>query len=354
MGVRYILSAPFGRRLANRLALHLVFQPSDQDFFPSMAMKASLILVLFALLLAPPPMGMGISHGEEHTPTVKRYPYDPEQNTVIGRSRGHTIVPGDTLLDLARRYELGYNEMELLYPRMDIWTPPPGRTIAIPTFWVLPSTRHEQLVINLAELRLYFFDKDTSTVQTYPIGIGDEGFETPLGTFFINEKRANPTWYIPASLQEKYGMAVMPPGPKNPLGEYIMKFSAGPYGIHGTIMPWGVGRLISHGCIRCYPEHIRLLYPQVSIGTKLEIIYEPLKLGWKNDQVFLEAHPDVYKRIPDYREYALEKLENFSKADLVDLEKFMMVVNLRNGVPTNITRFDARPAPARMTSLRED
>ena len=319
-----------------------------------MAPKAILLFVLLALVLVPPATGTPPSHAQDFTAEVKRYPYDLQHNTIIGSPRWHTIGPRDTLLDIARRFELGYNEIELLYPRMDIWTPPEGRTIAIPSFWILPPTRHEQLVINLAELRLYFFDKSTSTVQTYPLGIGVEGFETPLGTFFINEKRANPTWYIPASLQEKYGMTTMPPGPQNPLGEYIMKFSAGPYGIHGTHMPWGVGRLISHGCIRCYPEHIRLLYPQVSIGTKLEIIYEPVKLGWQDGQIFLEAHPDVYKMIPDYMEYAMEKLESFPMADLIDMEKFRMVVNLRNGVPTNITSFDPRPSPARMTSLRQE
>ena len=207
-----------------------------------------------------------------------------------------------------------------------------------PTFWVLPPSQHYQLVINIPELRIYFFDQRSSTVQTYPLGIGDEGWGSPLGTFHINEKRPNPSWYVPASLQETYGMAVMPPGPENPLGEFIMKFSAGAYGVHGTAMPWGVGRLVSHGCIRCYPEHIRILYPQVAIGTKIEIIYEPVKFGQKNGRIFVQAFPDVYKKIPDYAKYAFDKLAQYPLAKDVDQRKFMVATSLQNGVPTDVTR----------------
>jgi L,D-transpeptidase ErfK/SrfK len=222
---------------------------------------------------------------------------------------------------------------------MDAWVPPLDRKLLIPTFWVLPPTQHEQLVINIAEMRLYFFDKASGTVQTNPIGIGDEGWESPLGTWSIVEKRPNPSWYIPQSLQAKYGMSVMPPGPENPLGEYMMKFSAGAYGIHGTAMPWGVGRLVSHGCIRCYPEHIRILYPQVSIGSKLEIIYEPIKFGQRNGQIYVEVHPDVYRKLPDFEQYAIDKLNRYSLAEQVDLKRYQVAIKIQSGVPTNISRF---------------
>ncbi len=206
--------------------------------------------------------------GEEFTATVQRYEYRIPDLTVVGSPRWYNIKPKDTLLDMARRNGLGFNSVELLFPKMDAWIPPKGKRIFVPTFWVLPPSQHYQLVINIPELRLYFFDQRSSTVQTYPIGIGDEGWESPLGSFYVNEKRPNPCWYVPVSLQAKYGMAVMPPGPENPLGEFVMKFSAGAYGVHGTAMPWGVGRLVSHGCIRCYPEHIRILYPQVRYRNK--------------------------------------------------------------------------------------
>jgi len=275
---------------------------------------------------------------EEFTAAVQKYEYRIPDLTVVGSPRWYNIKAKDTLLDIARRSGLGYNSVELLFPKMDAWIPPRGKRIFLPTFWVLPPSQHYQLVINVPELRIYFFDQRSSTVQTYPIGIGDEGWESPLGTFYVNEKRPNPYWYIPASLQEKYGMAVMPPGPENPLGEFTMKFSAGAYGVHGTSMPWGVGRLVSHGCIRCYPEHIRILYPQVAIGTKLEIIYEPLKFGRKNGRIFVQAFPDVYKKIPDYAKYAFDKLAQYPLAKDVDQRKFMVAMSLQNGVPTDVTR----------------
>jgi L,D-transpeptidase ErfK/SrfK len=296
------------------------------------------ILFLFILLASCWLTTPCISQTEDFSASIKKYPYQLPDRTVIGASKWHKVKPKDTLLDIAREYGLGYNEVDLLYPRMDAWVPPDGKRITIPTFWVLPPTQHQQLVINVAELRLYYFEKASGTVQTNPIGIGDEGWETPLGTFHITEKRPNPTWYIPQSLQAKYGMAAMPPGPENPLGDFMMKFSAGAYGIHGTAMPWGVGRLVSHGCIRCYPEHIKILYPQVSIGTKLEIIYEPIKLGQRDGQIFVECHPDVYRKLPDYVQYATDKLNQYAQAKDIDQRKYMMAVRLQNGVPTNVTK----------------
>ncbi len=293
-----------------------------------------------------------LAHAEDNTYTaqVVKYPYNLETDTVVGAPRRHEVKPEESLLDIARAYGLGYNEMALLYPRMDPWLPPRQKHLIVPTTWVLPPTRLEELVINVPELRLYFFDKKSRTVQTYPIGIGDEGWETPLGVGYIAEKRPNPAWYIPESLQAKYGMKVMPPGPENPLGEYMMKLSLGPYGIHGTHMPWGVGRLVSHGCIRCYPEHIRILYPQVAVGTRLEIIYEPVKLGVKNGRVYVEAHPDVYGKLGDYTRYAVEKLDRSPWAAKVDRKRFDLAVRLQNGVPTDVGALNGAPP----TTLVED
>jgi L,D-transpeptidase ErfK/SrfK len=317
-------------------------------------MKTKNLVVLFLLLISPASIVVAASSDDgEFNTTVQRYPYRFPDQTVIGTPNLYKIGPKETLLDIARKHGLGYNEVDLLFPRMDAWIPPTGKKISIPTFWVLPPSQHQQMVINVPELRLYFFDKASSTVQTYPIGIGDEGWETPLGTFFVNDKRTNPTWYIPASLQEKYGMAQMPPGPDNPLGDYVMKFSAGAYGVHGTAMPWGVGRLVSHGCIRCYPEHIKILFPQVPMGTKLEIVYEPIKFGQNNGQVFVEAHPDVYKKIPDYSQYALNKLAQHPLVKSIDQKKYLMAIRLQNGVPTNISRFTGDDVSVKLVELMQ-
>lgn len=308
----------------------------------------NLIILVAAIGLAMSSLSLAASEEEVFTATLQKYPYRLPDLSVIGTPSWCTIAPKDNMLDIARRHGLGFNEVDLLFPRMDAWIPPTGKRLAMPTFWVLPPTAHEQLVINIPELRLYFFERASGSVQTYPIGIGDEGWESPLGTYSITEKRPAPTWYIPVSLQEKYGMKSMPPGPENPLGEFMMKFSAGAYGVHGTAMPWGVGRLVSHGCIRCYPEHIRILYPQVPVGTKLEIIYEPVKIGQRNGQVYVEAHPDVYRRIPDYAAYALGKLDAHPLKDRVDRKKFMMVIMLQSGVPLDVTLFPFDDSPLKL------
>lgn len=293
-----------------------------------------LTFLLVCALYAPP----RVHADDTFSAQVVRYPYHLPDDTVIGKPQWYTIRKKDTLLDVARHFGLGFNSIKLLYPHVDAWVPPVGKRLAIPTFWVLPPTKEQQLVINLPELRIYYFDSKTSTVQTYPIGIGDEGWETPLGTYYINAKRPHPTWYVPKSLQAKYGVASMPPGPDNPLGDFIMKFSAGAYGIHGTSIPWGVGRLVSHGCIRCYPEDIKILYPQVKIGTKLEIIYQPVKLGERDGQIYVQAFPDVYRKIPDYFQYAMDKLKDYPLAQKVDRKRYMMAIRLHNGVPVDVTK----------------
>jgi L,D-transpeptidase ErfK/SrfK len=318
-----------------------------------MKIKSLLAVIMLVLCLSSVAF-QALADDEEYHAVVQRYEYRFPDLTVIGNPTWYKIGSKETLLDISRKHGLGYNDIDLLFPRMDAWIPPTDKKIVIPTFWVLPPTQHQQLVINVPELRLYLFEKTSATVQTYPIGIGDEGWETPLGTFNINDKRANPIWYIPASLQEKYGMASMPPGPENPLGEYVMKFSAGAYGVHGTAMPWGVGRLVSHGCIRCYPEHIKILYPQVPMGSKLEIIYEPIKFGQKNGQVFVEAHPDVYRRIPDYAQYAMNKLAQHPLAKSVDQKKYLMTVRLQNGVPTNVSRFAADDVSFKLVDIMQE
>ncbi len=290
------------------------------------------LFILLALLLP------SLVFAEDFTATVHKYPYRVPDLTVIGAPVSYTVRPKDTLLDIARRNDLGFNSIRLLYPKMDAWLPPKGKRIFVPTFFVLPPSKNYQLVVNIPEMRLYYFNQADSTVQTYPIGIGVEGWECPVGDFFVNYKTDHPTWYVPASLQAKYGMTSMPPGPDNPLGDYIMKFSAGDYGIHGTSMPWGVGRLVSHGCIRCYPENIRILYPQVPLKTKLEIIYEPVKFGMRNGRIFVQAYPDVYNKIDNYAQYALAKLSQYPFAKNVDQQKLMVAISLQNGVPTDVTK----------------
>jgi L,D-transpeptidase ErfK/SrfK len=289
-----------------------------------------------------------------------RYPavstgVDPQAVTVIGAPQHYRIKKGDDLLEIARHYGLGYTELAVHYRHWDPFLPPPGAEVTIPTLWILPEKRQAPLVVNTGEMRLYYFVKNTTQVYTFPIGMGVLDFKTPSGTFRVVEKKLNPSWHIPKSLQAKYGMAVMPPGPDNPLGELKLTLSWGDYGIHGTHMPLGVGRLVSHGCTRMYPEHIKQLFPLVPVGTKVEYIYEPAKVGFLHGRIFLSVHEDVYMKIPSMFLHVLNLLEKRGLMEQVDLRRVLQVVEEQTGMPMEVTRRGASladsqapvPAPVR-------
>ena len=277
--------------------------------------------------------------------------------TVIGQPVIHLVKKGDTLLDIARDYRLGYNEMADLYPGIDPWIPPAGKELVIPSMWVIPHAARSGILINLAELRLYhFLDRKsmvktpsdniygdmgrvmsvTKNVRTYPVGIGDEQFTSPIGSFQVIDKRTKPYWYIPPSLQEKYApVKVFPPGPNNPLGDYFMGIGNA-YGIHGTDIPWSVGRLVTHGCIRLYPEDIEVLYPSVPVGTPVEIIYEPVKIGFRKGKIYAEIHKDIYNMIPDFHRYGLRKVEESGLMEVVDIKRFEDELTRKSGIPVEV------------------
>ncbi len=263
---------------------------------------------------------------------------DPKAETVIGLLGEYTIKAKDTFLDVARENDLGFNELEALYPDIDPWVPEVGMKVIIPSQWILPQTQDFGIVINIAEMRLYYFLKSIHMVKTYPIGIGDEGWFSPEGVCRILNKRKNPTWHIPESLQEKYQAKTMPPGPDNPLGDYWLGLSLPGYGIHGTNFPWAVGRLVTHGCIRLYPEDIEKLFDLVSVDTPVELIYEPVKLGWKQGRIYLEVHPDVYGKISDFNQYGLEKIESLSLTEKVNRERVLKTLVEKQGIPVDVTK----------------
>ncbi|WP_430009236.1 L,D-transpeptidase family protein [Methylophaga lonarensis] len=217
---------------------------------------------------------------------------------------GHNMIlvsrHEDTLLDIARTFDLGYHDIVSANPDVDPWLPGEGQRIVIPKRYILPDAPRQGIVVNLAELRLYYYPKPASgeaqRVVTFPIGIGREGWRTPLGRMSIIQKRENPTWTPPASIRAAYleeGKVlpdVVPPGPDNPLGAHAIRLSNPSYLIHGTHRPYGVGMRVSSGCIRLFPEDIEQLYHKVSLGTQVEIIYQPHKAAIHNGQLYLEAH----------------------------------------------------------------
>ncbi|WP_169513263.1 L,D-transpeptidase family protein [Geopsychrobacter electrodiphilus] len=216
------------------------------------------------------------------------------ETTVVGHDRDYITDSSDTLIELARRAGIGFENLVRANPGVDPWNPRAGTRLVLPSAVLLPSGAQIGIIINLAELRLYFFwdEAGVKKVRIYPVGIGREGWASPLGNFEVKTIIDNPEWSPPASLrQEKPELpGIVPPGPDNPLGSYWIGLSAAGVGIHGTNQPLGVGRRVSHGCIRLYPEDIADLVGRVRPGTPVRIVDQPVKQIVHAGILYLEVH----------------------------------------------------------------
>lgn len=190
------------------------------------------------------------------------------------------------------------------------------------------------LVVNLTERNLYVY-RDARPIRCYPVAIGMRGWETPTGEFTIANKRKNPTWFPPKwAIEEE----PVPPGPRNPLGDRWMGLSAPGYGIHATNAPSSIGRYLSHGCIRMYPEHAQALYELVRIGTPVKIVYQPVVFGYRPDDgiVYLAHHPDPYELgAVDAREVR-DRLAEWGLSELADEQAVSAALQMPRGIPTPV------------------
>lgn len=263
---------------------------------------------------------------------------DPEAVTVVGQPQIHHIVRYENLYSIARKYDLGFYALANYHRDLDHFYLPWETDLKIPSQWIIPECSHYPgYLINIAELRGYRFFPEKHEVRTYPIGIGVLDYQSPIGQHFrVQTKSDNPGWHIPPKLQAKYGMAYMPPGGDNPVGSRWMGLSH--YGLHGTAAPMGVGRLVSHGCIRHYPEDIVELFNLTPVGTTVEFIYEPVKFGYLKGRIFVSVNEDIYSRIPDMLPYAVKLLEEHHLAGRIDWLKFLRAVGEQSGAPVDITR----------------
>ena len=268
-------------------------------------------------------------------------------HSVIGSSRFYQVQKKDTFLDIARYYDLGFNEIEEANPGIDQWIPPPGQVVLLPTEWVLPDVEYKGLVVNVPEMRLFFFHHvadGTVIVNTFPVGLGRDDWRTPSGSFKVVEKTVNPRWVLPESIKAEHRKEGKPApdfiaggDPDNPLGKYRLRLTLPLYGIHGTDIPWGVGMQVSHGCIRLYPEDIERLFPTVPVGTFGQFVYQPVKVGARDGHIFVEVHKDIYKQLPGpYRE-ALRLVDKFGWRSQVDLQRVQRAVVEESGVPIDVT-----------------
>ncbi len=237
---------------------------------------------------------------------------DPAQQ-VVGELQIIRASAEDTFVKIARTYNLGYDELVEANPDVDPWLPGEGTTVLLPTRFVLPDAVREGVVINIASKRLYYYpppDADGGrAVMTHPIGIGKLGTETPLGKTTVTAKGRDPVWFPPASIRRDYAAAgnplpaQVPPGPDNPLGDFVLILGMPSYLIHGTNKPAGVGMRVSYGCVRLFPENIAELFELVPVGTPVTIVNQPYAFAWADGELLLEAHTPL---ADDKRDWQVE------------------------------------------------
>jgi L,D-transpeptidase ErfK/SrfK len=234
----------------------------------------------------------------------------------------------------------------------------PGMVLKINNTHIVPAELQNGLVINLPELHLYYFQKGDYQ-RRYALAVGKPSWPTPTGTYKICEKRKNPTWNVPPSIQEEMedmGQEVVtkvPPGPKNPLGKYFMATTASGVGIHATNRPWSVGYFVSHGCIRMLPNEIEQLFPQVEVGAPVKIIYRPIKLALTpQGRIYLEAIPNIYGWELHSLEWVQDMAEYYNLTDRIDWDKVKPILKARSGLAQDITK--AAAAPIAATPLTPD
>jgi L,D-transpeptidase ErfK/SrfK len=262
-----------------------------------------------------------------------------KHDKVIGSIHAYKVKKGESLIEIARKFDIGYSEITEANPKLDPFVPGEGVTIKLPQAWILPDLKsYNGIIINLSEMRLFYFPRRNKVV-TFPIGVGSEGKETPVGTFRIVEKIVHPAWYVPDSIRrEKPELPRMvPPGPDNPLGSHALRLSDRSILIHGTNRPYAVGRKASHGCIRLYPEDIPRLFQKVSQNTKVTIIRQPVKVGTLNGKVYVEIHKDGRLKI-NYFDEVMRLLEKKHLNDIVDKEKMLVALKEKRGFPVNISK----------------
>ncbi|HKT71539.1 MAG TPA: L,D-transpeptidase family protein [Steroidobacteraceae bacterium] len=265
---------------------------------------------------APPPPAPPAPPAAAVPTETQRFELAPDQD-VVGVVQVTTTTKDDTLTDIARRFNVGYEEILRANPKVDPWLPGADKDIVIPTQFILPNAPHEGIVINIAAMRLFYFPKhkpnEPQEVITHPIGIGKVGWATPEGVTHIVRRQKDPTWTVPVSVLKEHHEngedldRVIGPGPDNPLGRHAFYLEWPSYLIHGTNKPAGVGLRSSHGCIRLFPEDIAQLFEMVPVGTQVRVVNQPFVFGWRDGQLYMQAF-DVLEDDPRDWKKAQKKL----------------------------------------------
>jgi L,D-transpeptidase ErfK/SrfK len=250
----------------------------------------------------PPPLAKALPPPASELPKpAQTHYFEVDQSSdIVGYVQRTTLGKEDTLPDVARRFDVGYEEMLTANPGVDPWLPGAGREVIVPTQFILPAAPHEGVVVNVAAMRIFYYPPrkkgEPETVYTHPLGIGKVGWKTPEGTTKIISRQKDPIWVVPKSVRDEHAEdgeklpAQVPPGPDNPLGQYEFRLGWPSYLIHGTNKPYGVGMRSSHGCMRLYPEDIAVFFDLIPIGTKVTVVNQPYLFGWRDGTLYFQAY----------------------------------------------------------------
>ncbi|MDD5267054.1 MAG: L,D-transpeptidase family protein [Methylococcales bacterium] len=273
-----------------------------------------------------------------------------DDQAMVGKIAAVYTRENDTLSDIARHFGLGYNDISKANPAIAPWTPAPDSRVLLPLQFILPDAPHKGIILNLANMRLFYYPKQPpGKVFTYPVGIGRQGWSTPMGLTSIVAKKANPTWVVPASIHQEHAQkgdslpSVVAAGPNNPLGLYAMRLGFPRYLIHGTNKPYGIGMQISHGCVQLYPEDIEILFKNASLGMPVRIVHQPYLTAWHEDMLYLEANEPLQKWTQDkgrLKKQLLKQLRQVSSKRnvAIDWEKVDSIIERSDGIPTPILK----------------
>ncbi len=280
---------------------------------------------------------------------AREFPLAPGQNAVGGVGE-YTTKASDTLLDVARNNDLGYTQLVIVNPGINPWLPGNGKKVVLPAFYLLPDVPHTGIVLNLAEQRVFYFPPGGKRVETFPIGAGVVGWNTPTGITHIVSKQVHPGWAPPPSIRRERPElpAYIPPGPDNPMGDLAMGLAWRGFYLHGTNKPYGVGRNVSHGCIHFYPEDIDHLFHEVSTGVQVRVINQDVVTGWIDNRLYVAVFPtreqvdqiDIEEPMTRIVPPDLVERVRTAAGDHADDVDWALVTQLglnRSGIPTAVT-----------------
>jgi L,D-transpeptidase ErfK/SrfK len=310
------------------------------DSLGAVAPRAHLTLLAALFLLAP------FARGAAQRPAAAPEPASGLEQLapLIGEPASDLVDQGETLLDLAFRHRLGFERVARMNPGVDVWIPEAGTIVRLPTRHILPDGPRRGLVVNVPEMQIYDFTRPGEP-EVLAVAIGDEMDPSLVGEFRVGRKREKPAWHVPKSiLAERPELPpVVPPGPDNPLGDHWLTIGGTSYGIHGTNNRWSIGREATHGCLRLYNDDVARLYARTPEGTRVRLVYQTVKLGRRGDEIWVEAHPDLYGRDPDRLTHALARLAELGLLASVDPEALRRAVEEARGEPIAVGRI-ATPA----------